>query len=231
MTTTFYLHAASSTQSGTLPTTKQSTKSTVVNFDTQTVNRTMDTTIGTSQLDMSITQAGSGGYYVSRFISPPLNQTSIAANTWTQGFGYYCNSLTPIYPSDGSFKMTLCVYVWRPSTGAKIGTVVDTTNSGTNHTASSTTEKTVFVTYTGSAVAGVQSGDVLAMELLVTSNANSSFVYHACIDGTTTISADNASTSSAAAFISTPENITFTSASQDCTVTTLNLQNKFITKI
>ena len=56
----------------------------------QTLNRTMTTTIGTVPATITATCPANMGaasiIYVGRWVSAPLNQSSIAANTWTFNF-------------------------------------------------------------------------------------------------------------------------------------------------
>ena len=236
MATTLYLHAALNTQSGTFPTTKQTTQTMLTQFDAYTVNRTMDTTIGTTQTDLSrASTTGSGAHYVSRFISPPLNQSGIAANTWNWGFGHICSTGFITFPVDSNSKAHLCAYVWRPSTGTKIGTIFDGASTSSGTASSSTTEKTCYVTFTGSAVTGAQVGDVIIVEAMVASNVGSSYTFHFCFDGATAISSNNVANTNAAAALTTPEDITFGSIGGpgpaiDCTSTAKVVTNKFIVK-
>lgn len=236
MATKLYLHAATSLQSGTLPTTKQTSQTIATTIDAYTAKRTMDTNIGTSQADIITNQSNSGTYWVTRFISPPLNQTSIAANTWTYGFACWCDSTTPLFPGDSnnSYKIRSALYVWRPSTGAKIATIFDglSASSITNHFAI-TSEKTAYVTIAGAAAGSIAIDDVLIFEAMY-NVFGGGHNFHWNYDGTTDITADNASISSAASFISTPENLAFDTGSVgppiDCTSTAKVVTNKFIVK-
>src|SRR5690349_17705613 len=138
MATRFYLHNALSTNSGTLPSTEQSTKTAVFNFEAQTTNRSMSTTIGTSQASLTfvntVTRAANNTCYVTKFISTAINQTGIAANTWTYNFAIKTTNTTTTddYPTNDTAPkfIPICCYVWRPSTVAKVGNIFDS-NSAT----------------------------------------------------------------------------------------------------
>ena len=89
MTTRLYFHLASSAVEDTLPTAAQSTLTADVNGDAQTVNRKMNTTVGAAQGEVDITTnatASRQNLYFTKFVSEPIYQSSVAANTWTYGF-------------------------------------------------------------------------------------------------------------------------------------------------
>lgn len=234
MTTRFYLHAASSTVSGTLPSTKQSTLATTRNFDVQTVNRIMDTTIGASQSDITASfSTTSGNMYMSRFVSAPI-YSSPTAQTWTLNFAAWrtVGGGTFNYPAvQTTHLLPSSLYVWRPSTGALVGYIFDSNSAtGTSNFGSATTETTAIVTFTGSAVT-IVNGDVLCFEAMTFTSNTATQTTHYAYDGTTANTTDNTSVSNHASFIETPDTIAFAPTTIDCTVTTLSLQNKFITKI
>lgn len=236
MVTRFYTHAASSTATGTLPTTKQSTQTVTTGFDAFTVNRSMDTIVSTgTQTDISATLAGAGStttFHMTRFISKPLDQTSIAANTWTISVACWSNSSLPFYPSRSNSLIPSCVYVWRPSTGAKIGTVFDGLSSTTTAQQGTTSERTSKVNFTGSAVTSMLTGDLLVYEAQTGTNVSSTNTLHYAFDGATINTTDNATVTNHAAYLETPENLTFFTppTTIDCTVVSQVLTNKIITK-
>jgi hypothetical protein len=218
--TRFYLHNTTNSTTG-LPTTKQSSTTTVANAQATTVNKNMTTTIGTSQATISNAQ-GAGYSYICRWISDIIAQTSLAANTWTFSFGY-----SDFWGSNNS-GIVVCIYVWRPSTTTKIGNVCDATVAQ----AFTTGETGYKLTVTGSAVSSITTNDVLCVEFLTNSSFSgqtASFYY----DGTTAVTTNNTSASSVAAYIETPETISLGSGGGgtiDATVTGKVNTNKIIVK-
>lgn len=100
------------------------------------------------------------GWY-RRFLSGTLSAQTIPAGTWT--FSATMNN------SNAAAFMAcwfLCVGVWRPSTGARVGTILDTTAlSYTLGTlVSPSTSQSVTTTASGGAVT-IQNGDVLYVEV------------------------------------------------------------------
>src|SRR5215510_4190777 len=88
MATRLFLHASTSgLPSGTLPSAEQSSRTSANDFEAnQATNRLMNTTIGTAQTSLANSSTGTTSqtdYYVARWVSPVIYQTSIAANTWT----------------------------------------------------------------------------------------------------------------------------------------------------
>src|SRR6266496_2624543 len=172
--TRFYLHNAASGLSGTLPTTEQSTvRNSDFDLGPQTVNKDMSTTIGTSQASIANipTNAVNSQYalYVSRWLSTPLNQTSVGAAVWTLNFAGKSSDISktssPTLPSTSTIPITC--YVWRPSTGARIGYIKDggTIDDFARYSAART-EKSEHGTFNGNAVSCAV-GDVIVLELFI----------------------------------------------------------------
>lgn len=194
MVTRLYLHNTSNGTTG-LPTTKQSTRATAGNAQATTVNKNMTTTIGTSQIDLNFA-INSGYTYIGRWVSDIIGQTSLAANTWTFSFGY-----TSFWGSS-DVGVQINIFVWRPSTTTKIGTVVDTSVAQ----AFANTETGYKLTATGSAVSSITTNDVLCVEFMTNGSlagGNADFYY----DGTTAVTTNATSASSVAAYIETPETV------------------------
>ena len=219
--TRFYLHNAATTVSGTLPSAEQSTaRSPNFSLGAQTVNKTMSTTIGTSQASISGTPTNAintqYNLYVSRWISAPIDQTSVGTALWTLNFaGATANIAKTTSPtilgfSQGAIPITC--YVWRPSTGARIGYIKDA-DSNTDFALypGINTEKSEHGSFAGSAVS-CQPGDVIVLELFtyykVASGGNNNLqtIY---FDGTTVTNSDNTTVSSHAAYLETPEVVKF----------------------
>lgn len=244
LTTKFYLHNASraAPPSGSLPTTEQSTLSANQNLDSQSNNHSMNTTVGTSQASFSVTVSSSStlNYFIGKWVSDlPINQTSIAANTWTWDFAVKQSDTgtNADFPTDNATftKTYVNLYVWRPTTTAIVGKVLDGLTGTTYHFAGSS-EGTEAGTFTGSAVSGITAGtDVLVFEAWANASNGSisSDILSFYFDGTTDPTATSGTAiSSAASFISTPENISLGTTSSSMTeVSSLTFANKLITKV
>lgn len=241
--TRLYLHNALNALSGTFPTTEQSSKTSTVNFEAQTVNRSMNTTIGTSQASLTFvntTVRNDEFGYVSKFVSEPLNMTSITAQTWTWNFAAKISAGAPInaYPTPStSDNLPVSVYVWRPSTGAKVLNIFDGNTSTTGYDVgfeNNLNEVNEQGTFSGAAVTS-QVGDVIIIEIWVridavsTTSATLSIFY----DGTTVnTSASGTTVTSHASFLETPQTLTFTAPTIDMTQSAAKTySNKFITKV
>jgi len=213
--TKLYFHNATSSVSGTLPTTKQGAYTTaLVSVDAYTVNRSMSTTIGTSQTTQQSPTMSSTNktVYFTKFVSDTLTSTSIAADTWNYAFAAQESAATGNFPVTTTGAVNVTVYVWRPGTGTKIGTIMDGNSSGTGFTepSSTNTEKSVFGTFTGSAVT-CQAGDVIIMEVYFATAATSAgFVSFFYFDGTTETNNNGTTVSSHASYIESPgQTLTF----------------------
>lgn len=186
--TKLYFHNALTSDTGTLPTTIQSGQGTPdLLSDAVNVNRSMDTTIGVSQASLSCVDTSSltaGRAYFTRFLSSPLNMTTVSSDTWNYTFAAK-ETASDQFPCFGAnFFVIVTLYVWRPSNGTRIGFVING-NSSANFSEPSATnqEQSLSGTFAGGSV-GCQSGDILAFEVLlscVNNNSTDTFYY----DGTT----------------------------------------------
>lgn len=239
MATRLYFHSQLSTVSGTLPSTEQSALTSTKNADAQTVNRSMNTTIGTGQtsiLLVSNATTSAQNFYFTKFVSQPLNQTNVTAQTWTYNFAAEEELTSNNFPVTGSSdELYLNLYVWRPSTGSKVGTIFDAqTASGVVNEAPAGTEEAYHITFSGSAVASAAVGDVIICEIWFevsqsAATAADNFFYY---DGTTVTTTLDTTVSNHASFIETPQNLTFSTPATDMTVTnTTTLTNRFIIKV
>jgi len=210
--TKLYLHAASSTVTGTLPTSEQSTLTADANLFTGedgTANRLMNTTIGVSQANLTNTSTAdtnAHNYYIARWVSPLLYQGSISANTYTVEYAAKEANAAANFPRSSTGVMYVNCYIWKPSDGTKVGTILDG-NSNADGEESSTTQTVINFTFAGAAVTGLTPGDaVLVFEMWaqVTQGNGTARVQDVYFDGTT----EN-STTNEAAFLSTPENLRF----------------------
>jgi len=223
MATKLFLHAASTTVTGSLPINQfGGTAPTVqggaaprfytTGADATSVNRSMNTTIGTAQTSIAITTNATTSaqtYYFTKFVSLPLGQTSIAANTWT--FNNAVAETSNLFTKFNGVSMYL--YVWRPSTGALVGFICNNAViSGPVEPNAGNAEKFETTTWTGSAVT-CQTGDVLILEIWATTTQGlataytDTFYYDGPTDNTGT--SGTTTVSNQASYISTPETISF----------------------
>src|SRR6478609_3698948 len=194
MVSRLYLHNAASPVGGTLPATKQSAQ-TVVASNSASVNKTMTTTIGTTQTSSSIANV-SGYNYFTRFVAAPLAAQTISANTWTINFAASQSS------SFAASNIRACIYVWRPSSGTRVGFIADSVVALTTQFTSG--EFSYQVTVAGSAVTAI-AGDVLCFEaILSTSSSSGTLAFY--YDGATINTTDGSNVSDQASFIETPQN-------------------------
>lgn len=193
----------------------------------------MNTTIGTSQTSLaniSLLFTAQKTYYCARFVSPKLGQTSITANTWTYSFATQQSNTQARFPLLSGNPVYLNIYVWRTSTQATLGTIVDGATANITYTAG-TTERAFTTTITGSAVSSINTGDdVLVCEVWFKKTQGSAaggYTQTFYFDGATENTTNNTAGSDHATFISTPETITFGAPPPvDTTVTGKTLYNK-----
>lgn len=214
--TKIYFHDAISSLIGTLPSSQQSGLTVTESVDAASVNRTMDTTIGTAQASKAITvNIGTQRVsYFTRFCSQPLNQTSISANTWNYAYAAQQSATTMQFttPTGTSNAIKITCYVWRPSNGSKVGDILIGDSTANFGVTASTLEKSTIGTFAGSAVT-CQVNDIICMEIIfqytpTTGSKTGTFYY----DGTTETNNDGTTVSNHASYIETPESLSFVSA-------------------
>lgn len=214
MATKLYFHAASSPLTN-LPTTEQSSLTSAKNVDAQTVNRTMGTSIGAAQTSIalsSLANTSANSYYFTKFVSDPLESTSIAANTWDYAYAVKENNINANFPCTGANQVVrINVYVWRPSNQSVVGTILDGNTAATNSEGAANTEVSEYATFAGSAVSSIVAGDVIIAEIWFTTTqgnatARTDTFY---FDGTTETLATGTTVSNHASFINTPETLNF----------------------
>lgn len=238
MATKLYLHAANSSVAGTLPSSEQNTALTpTVNVDAQTINRSMDTNIGTSQATLVLNSTGTTTtttYYFTRFVSLPFSSNiTISAQTWTFNFATSESSGNANFPvTSGNKAIPITLYVWRPSTGAKVGDIFNGNSAITVDEVTGPASQST--TFSGSSLA-VQAGDVICFEVIfqVTQQNGSSFVDTFYYDGTTETATEGLTTTSHAAFLNAATD-TFAFAVGTIAMTQVvaaNIANRFITKV
>lgn len=214
MPTRFYFHSTTNSTVG-LPTTEQSSLTATLSVDAQTLNRTMNTTIGTGMTSIGTTSAStsSRNLYYTRFVSQPIFQSSIAANTWTYNFSALQQHASANFPVNGSNQaVRVNCYVWRPSTSTKIGTILDGTTAATADENAANINAVKHTTFTGAAVAGTASNDVIIFEVwfIITSVTTTTLAKNFFYNGTTVNTTDNNTVSNHASFLETPETLALT---------------------
>lgn len=181
---------------------------------TNVLSSDLSTTAAPYATAISITPGGSTGQFggAGGFVSGMLKGISkIEAATWTFAALAYRNNATSGFTNFDK----LCLYVYRPSTGAVVGKVFDNTGSYTHPagtlTGSGTSQRQwINFTISGAEVAGVQDGDVLVLEVLCCADAthapNPAAFY---FNGVDAIGSNGAFTSSAsaAAYIESDHNL------------------------
>jgi hypothetical protein len=183
-------------------------------------NRRMTRFRGTSSThaslpNTSIASVAEKIYYIARFVSDPISQSGIAANTWTFNFAY--NGVSgAAFPVGAATDQDIWfnIYVWRPSNGTKVGTICDSLINSTafGGTTSGTSPDNWKGTITGSAVAGAAVGDVIIIEVWdkVTQTVASALGQGFYFDGVVNTSVQlGGPWTSFASWLETPENITF----------------------
>jgi hypothetical protein len=220
--TRFYFHSAFCTIVGILPSTNQSAMAVDYNVDSISNSRTMDTTKSTTlQKSLSTSVSSSffttSDYYITRFISQPLGQFSISANTWKYSIsainaGFSGSDHAPTINNTNPGPLNINVYVWRPRTGAKVGTIRDgNTSNVVQYSDGSPKQRTAYATFAGAAVSGMEQTDVLVVEcwMHIWNGTFGSQVPSFYFDGTTVNVTDGALVSNHAAFLETPEAFSF----------------------
>ena len=221
--TKYYLHDATSSVSGTLPSTNQSSLTFTVLADALTVNRSMNGTIGSGpHVAKSLNTAAQATQvlYYTRFISPPLGAQTISANTWDYNFAANENATSGNFPVNGTSQpVYINCYVWRPSTGAKVGTILQGNSASVyNEPSALSVAKVMNGTFSGTSLA-IQDGDVLVFEVMFqisqgnTTSRPDIFYY----DGTTENTTANTTVTNHASFIQTPQTLSLSTGGSQTT--------------
>lgn len=176
--------------------------------------RTMNTSTGTSQV--TLTAPGSPGStalqyeFLAKFCSPPIGTTttvggglmnlSIADSAGNSALNFWTNGVN--------------VYIWRPSTGSKVGTIRDYTGTPLPNTSTNTVATSEKVTqYNGIPSSGISAepGDVIICELWWGNSPSmaTSYSYSIYFDGNTVNTTTGTAVTNHAGFIEFAENIPF----------------------
>lgn len=166
MTLKFYLHDATTTDTGTLP-----ASGATVSGDTPgagvtiaLTNKTMNGTIGTAQASIAKTtlaNTADQAVPIGRWLSDPIAAQTIAG---AQTLTIHCGGSQS--NTSSSFTITLNVQLWRPSTGAVVGAIFDSNHATGALLPSPTGTVEADESQTVSSTAQTaQDGDVLVLEL------------------------------------------------------------------
>lgn len=208
-----YFHDAANSQSGTFPTTKQSTRSFTngVNATGALTLRTMNPTIGTAMKSLQVGTVAVTAFrsdFMGYFCSPPL------AGAQTVGGGNFAFNAAERESGLGAnfWINSPTVYVWRPSTGDVVGFIKDGAASygGAEPTAAFSTQVTNIPSITSNAVSAAD-GDVVIVEVYSYHNQQSTnpFTCMFYYDGTTENTTENAVVSNHASYIELAEDLVF----------------------
>lgn len=168
----------------------------------------LSTTKGTAQtskaLNSQASTAAGQDFYVARFSSEALAAQTIAANTWTFAMAH-----SEANVNANNYHVFASLYVWRPSTTAVVGYVYDGGNVIGGSVEMAATEDGRVGTQAMSAVTAA-AGDILVYECWFSSLAQAMATAYAqtlYFDGTTDVV--DTTTTDAASYIETPQNLTF----------------------
>lgn len=211
--------------------------------DAVSVHRSLSKTKGSSQTSFAVTSGATTAthtLYIGKFISDPLiNVTTIDSVTWITHSAHQESSTSANF-----LGMIFCLYVWRPSTGARVGgqNIYNIANQGgLAEPATANTERLGWGNTShgaGNSITGVQDGDVLIIELYFrpTQATASSFIDTWYYEGATEYTSANGTiVTDIASYIETSQNLEFVTdapAFIDMTETAAKtFSNKFITKV
>jgi len=167
--------------------------------------KALNTAKGAAQVSItynSFANADHNDDFFTSFSSDALAAGDVTAQTWSLGIAF----------SEGNAAansgLVISLYVFRPSSSSVVGYVRDSDSQlGPEWGA---TEDGIVASFAGSAVSGVQDGDILVLEVWRHTNAQSMSVAYAqtCyFEGTTDVV--DATTTNAASYIETPQTLAF----------------------
>lgn len=173
--------------------------------------RLMDSTIGTGQqtiLNISSAINTQQSVPLAMFASYPLD----SAQTVGSIAGVTLNTAQKGSSNAAQFRVTsMLLYVWRPSTGIQVGTLVNGPDVLLGGAAGSTAETVQHLTSIGTGSISAKAGDVIICEIWGTWTQSMATAYDVNFyyDGTTVNTTQGATVANHASFIEFPENLTF----------------------
>lgn len=219
MATRLYFHNAANSLPGTFPAGEQSAAAVTGTSTATGANtlRTMNPAIGSTQASLAVTTAASTvaqNNFMGFFCSRPLqgNQTVGGGTMILNGAENESNA------SANWWINSLNIYVWRPSTGARVGVVRDaagTSLGGLEPTATGNNQVSHITGITSTAIAAL-SGDVIICEIWIRATQGAAMSYTGTFfyDGATVNTTENAVVTSHASFIELNENLIFEGAGE-----------------
>jgi hypothetical protein len=208
----YFTDSTTGLPAGTLPAGEQSAQTPSWTAATGNTNKRMQLRPwGSQQVNSgtSLASTAAQNALLGMFISPPLRSVTavggggmilLVADTEGNGAAnFWANGLE--------------IYVWRPSSGTKVGTVkaYAAASIGGTETTGANSEQTTYITGITSSAVTPQVGDVIVCEIWArhtqgNNTARSCSFYYG---GATTYSAENTATSNCASFIEFAENLSF----------------------
>jgi hypothetical protein len=179
----------------------------------------MDSTIGSAQTSKNCATNASTSLQVSRFtrfVSPVLGVTSIAANTWNYAFAVSEDNVNANFPVSGQngHDIWVNVFVWNTNNSTKVGNIIDGLGgAGAEYQEPTTaaTEVSVFGTFAGAAVNSIPAGSVICYEAIFQFQQNNTTARTITLyyDGVTETNNNGTTVSNHASYIETPQALTF----------------------
>ena len=213
MSTTFYLHNATNTQAGTFPSGTQSGVTPTATAAGAATVRLMNPSLGALQSSLTVTSLAN--ITQQKFWMGIFTSNAFAVNQTVGGGAMVFNIASSMSNANANFWVNgMYVYVWRPSTGQKIGVIHDSTSSILGTIPGQTSERVTYVTgISTNAVAGLV-GDVIICEFWATvtqsnATARTDVMY---FDGNTITNTNGGTTTSAASYIRFNESLSLLTA-------------------
>lgn len=208
MATKFYLHDELNNVEGVLPTGKQT--STLLNYSLTgaATNRLMDIGIGTLQANLTGSSAALATVQnglLGMWVSPAMNAGTVGGGSINFSIaGSESNAASNFWPN------SLNIYVWRPSTGTKVGTIRDSTGNSLGGTEVGTSQTVVYISGITSSAVSMVAGDVIVVEVWsnITQSMGTSYTNNIFFDGTTESTTNGSASSNIASFIEFTEDVT-----------------------
>jgi hypothetical protein len=178
----------------------------------------MDAIIGSAQTSKNCATNASSSDQVSRFTrfdSPVLGVTSIAANTWNYAFAVSEDNVNANFPVSGQNgnDIWVNVFVWNTNNSTKVGDIIDglSGNSDFEEPTTAAQETSVFGTFNGSAVNSIPAGSVICYEAIFQFQQNNTTARTITLyyDGATETNNNGTTVSNHASYIETPQALTF----------------------
>jgi hypothetical protein len=233
MATKLYLRATTHSISGSMPTYPEDGLGGYFVANTSLIKE-LKTAIGagqTSKTGSSLTQTAGQDGNMGGWTSLPfdVNQT-VGGGTITLNIAV-AESNTNMNLGDGATggAWKVQIYVWRPSTGAKVGNVVNSyTTWNTTEPNAASTEKVIHGTVASSAVSAL-AGDIVVVELAVLHLQSMASSYNLTVyyDGTTENTTTNTTVTNHASFVQFTENLTFSAGSASVIVDPMGMMGIF----